>query len=135
MDRKVSTNLTVPETNARRNKMGMHKMCGILVPEETDCSGITSIKKSFLSLSQSRRRDRQEKRTRKTTERRPPGHQVMKEKEDLEEKVSNWNSHISSHIRPILRLEEEEVEVEKSGYALPQTTPQAVFQDLDLPPG
>ncbi|KRX31519.1 hypothetical protein T05_6903, partial [Trichinella murrelli] len=49
---------------------------GILeVPEETDCSGITSVRISFLSIisvnvtfqitiSRSRRRDRQEKRTR-----------------------------------------------------------------------
>ncbi|KRY14034.1 hypothetical protein T12_10708, partial [Trichinella patagoniensis] len=49
----------------------------------------------------------------------PKGKELeMKEKEDLEEKVSNWNGEKVSiwkfpHHRPSLTLEEEEVEVEK----------------------
>ncbi|KRZ76165.1 hypothetical protein T08_1008, partial [Trichinella sp. T8] len=62
------------------------------IPEETDYSGITSVKKkiSFLSLLQSQ--DREEEIDKK----RPTGYLV---KEDLEKKVSSWNSG-SPHAKP-----------------------------------
>ncbi|KRX64782.1 hypothetical protein T09_1950 [Trichinella sp. T9] len=116
---------------------------GILeVPEETDCSGITSI-----TISRSRRRDRQEKRTRikplkeKTTL--SPGKEkiftigIGSERHGKEGKyLEFWKF---PHHRPSLRLEEEEVEVEKRSTCCNQRTeegamPQAIFEK-NLPSG
>ncbi|KRX45460.1 hypothetical protein T09_4426, partial [Trichinella sp. T9] len=99
---------------------------GILVPEETDCSGITSVKKkiSFLSLisvnvtfqitnSRSRRRDRQEKRT---------GRKPLKEK--------TTGSPGKEKILTGLDLE-----MKEKGHLEEKATPQATLQAKYLPSG
>ncbi|KRY14065.1 hypothetical protein T12_6675 [Trichinella patagoniensis] len=96
VDKKVGTNLTVPihckkkqNGNAQSVNCLSPKAWHLEVPEETDCSGITSI------TIRSKRRDRQEKERRKSLKQtRSPG----------KEKILTG---------PILRLEKEEVEVEK----------------------